>query len=73
MKMRRRGSMPRRGGCHTCKTCGPAGRRWPKPRDRRDPLELDMPERRVVLDEQGRIAEIACANGSMRTAWSRIS
>ncbi len=28
-------------------------------RHRRDPLELDMPERRVVLDEQGRIAEIA--------------
>ncbi len=28
-------------------------------RHRRDPLELDMPERRVVLDEKGRIAEIA--------------
>ncbi|WP_205214864.1 ribonuclease R [Altererythrobacter sp. ZODW24] len=25
----------------------------------RDPLELDLPERRVVLDEQGKIAEIA--------------
>ena len=25
----------------------------------RDPLELDLPERRVMLDEQGRIAEIA--------------
>ena len=25
----------------------------------RDPLDLDLPERRVVLDEQGRIAEIA--------------
>ncbi|MCB2079267.1 MAG: VacB/RNase II family 3'-5' exoribonuclease, partial [Novosphingobium sp.] len=25
----------------------------------RDPLELDLPERRVVLDEKGRIAEIA--------------
>jgi ribonuclease R len=25
----------------------------------RDPLELELPERRVVLDEQGRIAEIA--------------
>ncbi len=28
-------------------------------RNDRDPLELDMPERRVVLDEKGRIAEIA--------------
>ena len=28
-------------------------------RKRRDPLELDMPERRVVLDKDGRIAEIA--------------
>jgi len=30
-----------------------------KARHKRDPLELDMPERRVVLDEKGRIAEIA--------------
>ncbi len=28
-------------------------------REDRDPLELDLPERRVMLDEQGRIAEIA--------------
>lgn len=28
-------------------------------RHKRDPLELDLPERRVVLDEKGRIAEIA--------------
>ncbi|MDE8651917.1 ribonuclease R [Novosphingobium album (ex Liu et al. 2023)] len=28
-------------------------------RDRRDPLALELPERRVVLDEQGRIAQIA--------------
>jgi ribonuclease R len=28
-------------------------------REDRDPLELELPERRVVLDEQGRIAEIA--------------
>jgi len=28
-------------------------------RKARDPLELELPERRVVLDEQGRIAEIA--------------
>jgi len=28
-------------------------------RDSRDPLELELPERRVMLDEQGRIAEIA--------------
>ena len=28
-------------------------------RANRDPLELDLPERRVLLDEQGRIAEIA--------------
>jgi len=27
-------------------------------REQRDPLDLDLPERRVVLDEQGRIAEI---------------
>ncbi|GAA4643788.1 ribonuclease R [Pontixanthobacter gangjinensis] len=28
-------------------------------RDARDPLNLDLPERRVVLDEQGKVAEIA--------------
>jgi ribonuclease R len=28
-------------------------------RQRRDPLELDLPERRVMLDEKGRIASIA--------------
>ncbi|MXO58842.1 ribonuclease R [Altererythrobacter salegens] len=28
-------------------------------RENRDPLDLDLPERRVVLDEEGRIAEIA--------------
>ena len=28
-------------------------------RDARDPLDLDLPERRVVLDEQGKIKEIA--------------
>ncbi len=28
-------------------------------RDARDPLNLDLPERRVVLDDQGKIAEIA--------------
>ncbi|AKH41590.1 ribonuclease R [Altererythrobacter atlanticus] len=28
-------------------------------RDARDPLELDLPERRVLLDEKGRITEIA--------------
>ena len=30
-----------------------------KAREARDPLELDLPERRVKLDDQGRIAEIA--------------
>ncbi len=30
-----------------------------KARQARDPLELELPERRVVLDENGRIAEIA--------------
>jgi ribonuclease R len=30
-----------------------------KARDSRDPLALELPERRVVLDEHGRIAEIA--------------
>ncbi|HKX78780.1 MAG TPA: VacB/RNase II family 3'-5' exoribonuclease [Novosphingobium sp.] len=28
-------------------------------RDKRDPLELEIPERRVMLDQQGKIAEIA--------------
>ncbi len=28
-------------------------------RDRREPLELDLPERQVVLDEKGRIASVA--------------
>jgi ribonuclease R len=30
-----------------------------KARKARDPLELELPERRVMLDEQGRIAQIA--------------
>ena len=30
-----------------------------KARDKRNPLELDLPERRVVLDEKGRIASVA--------------
>ncbi|WP_198133320.1 ribonuclease R family protein [Novosphingobium nitrogenifigens] len=30
-----------------------------KARHARDPLELELPERRVVLDQQGRIAEVA--------------
>ena len=30
-----------------------------KARDDRDPLNLDLPERRVILDDQGKIAEIA--------------
>lgn len=30
-----------------------------KARDKREPLDLDLPERRVVLDEKGRIASIA--------------
>ncbi len=30
-----------------------------KARENRDPLDLDLPERRVVLDEEGKIAEIA--------------
>lgn len=28
-------------------------------RDKRDPLDLDLPERRVMLDDQGRVAEVA--------------
>lgn len=35
-----------------------AWRALAKARDDRDPLELELPERRVVLDEKGRIAEI---------------
>src|SRR3546814_6694210 len=30
-----------------------------KARDKREPLELDLPERRVVLDEMGRILSVA--------------
>ena len=30
-----------------------------KARENRDPLELDLPERRVVLDEMGRVASVA--------------
>src|SRR3546814_10054825 len=30
-----------------------------KARDKREPLELDLPERRVVLDEMGRIMSVA--------------
>ena len=30
-----------------------------KARDKRDPLELDLPERRVMLDEKGRILSVA--------------
>ena len=51
-------------------------------REKREPLELELPERRVMLNEEGQIAEIAvrerrseepCANGSMLTGWSKIS
>jgi ribonuclease R len=36
-----------------------AWRALEKARDKRDPLALELPERRVVLDEQGRIAQVA--------------
>jgi exoribonuclease R len=43
------------------RTCNTSGRLAPagKGRKARDPLELELPERRVMLDEQGRIAQIA--------------
>ena len=36
-----------------------AGKLLTTARESRDPLDLDLPERRVVLDEEGRIAEVA--------------
>ncbi len=36
-----------------------AWRALAKARDARDPLDLDLPERRVMLDQQGKITEIA--------------
>ena len=36
-----------------------AWRALEKARDKRDPLALELPERRVVLDEHGRIAQVA--------------
>lgn len=51
-----------------------AWRALEKARDDRDPLALELPERRVVLNSHGKIAEIALReNGSMPTGWSRIS
>ena len=44
-----------------------------KAREARDPLDLDLPERRVKLNDEGVIEEIAVRNGSMRTASSRTS
>ncbi len=43
-------------------------------RQKRDPLELDLPERRVMLDEKGRIMPRSRrATGSTPTGWSRIT
>ena len=41
------------------KPCGAAGGRCFAARQKRDPLELDLPERRVMLDEKGRILSVA--------------
>jgi ribonuclease R len=37
-------------------------------REKRAPLDLDLPERRVMLDEKGRITSVARASGSTRTS-----
>jgi ribonuclease R len=43
----------------TLSRSGPAGRRCTRPGEKRAPLDLDLPERRVVLDEKGRIMSVA--------------
>ena len=43
----------------TLKNLWAAWRALERARQHRDPLELELPERRVVLDEKGRIAEVA--------------
>ena len=40
-------------------------------REKRGPLELDLPERQVVLDEKGRIASVAPRERLDAHRWSR--
>ncbi|MGE3692448.1 MAG: ribonuclease R [Novosphingobium sp.] len=50
---------PQAGGEKVLQNLWACWRALEKARAARDPLELELPERRVVLDQQGRIAEIA--------------
>ena len=63
----------RRGRRNRCATCGPAGTCSHAARTARDPLELELPERRVVLNEQGQITEIALRERLDAHRWSKIS
>ena len=58
-RTRRRASMRARRASNLQQPVGRVEARCSRPAQARDPLELELPERRVVLDEQGSIAEIA--------------
>jgi ribonuclease R len=42
-------------------------------RERRAPLHLDLPERKLVLDEDGKVSGVRCPNGWRRTSSSKSS
>ena len=44
-----------------------------KERDQRDPLDLDLPERKLILDSEGRLTAVAGPSGSTRIGSSRSS
>jgi hypothetical protein len=48
--------------------CGIAGKRSTPAREKRAPLDLDLPERRVQLDEKGASSPSRRASGSTRTS-----
>jgi ribonuclease R len=40
-------------------------------RERRQPLELDMPERKILLKPDGTVDRVSCRRGSMPTSSSK--
>ena len=41
-----------------CGRCGPPTRRWRRRATSAQPLDLDLPERKIVLDAKGRVADV---------------
>ena len=61
--------MPRRCWRPRCKPLWAAYAALAAARDRREPLDLDLPERKILLDAQGRVERVIDArSGSRRIA-----